>query len=60
MRHDWYEDLHTVVRTEGGDDTQHEVDRKEFLLRETELRRDFSEYPDEQALGRYGELLQAE
>ena len=48
MRHDRYEDLHTVVRTKSGDNAQHEVDREELLLRKTELGGDLTEYPSDQ------------
>ena len=41
MSYGWNQDLHYVVRTEGGDDTRHDVDGEDLRLRKAEFRRDF-------------------
>ena len=43
MPHDWNQNLHYVVRTEGGDNTRHHIDGEDLRLRKTELRGDFAQ-----------------
>ena len=44
MTHKWYQDLYAIVRTNAGDNTQHDIGCQQFLLGKPEYRGDFTKY----------------